>query len=325
MSNSKKTLAVSSIADWIEKNPPVAYKETTIGFLKDAEHTYNWDSAQNVYVLDASDRLIGLVPFTTLISEESDELVGKYLEKVPLTVHEHDSPQAVVYKSVRENISEVAVITADGKLAGIVTANDLLAIMHDRHLEESLLMSGIRKKHGAKPYMLENAWEVLKYRLPWLVAGLAISMMLGFIVSRFESALDASIALAFFMPVITYMAASVGVQSEAVTIHTLAVSKFSKSAHVLKEVLVGFGIGIVVGILGGVGAYVISQTVEIGLVVAGSLVAAVTVASLIGSTIPMILKKLNKDPSVASGPVAAAMQDAVSLVVYFTLATLLVI
>ena len=321
----KKTLALSSIADWVEKNPPVAYKETTIGFLEEAEHTYNWDAAQNVYILDEHDRVIGLVPFTTLISEESEDLIGKYIEKVPLTVREHDSPQSVVYKSVRENISEVAVVTADGKLAGIVTANDLLSIMHDRHLEESLLMSGIRKKHGAKPYMLENAWEVLKYRLPWLIAGLAISMMLGFIVSRFESALDASIALAFFMPVITYMAASVGVQSEAVTIHTLAVSKFNKTAHVTKEVLVGSGIGVVVGILGGIGAFVISSSLEIGLVVAGSLVAAVTVASLIGSTIPMLLKRLNKDPSVASGPVAAAMQDAVSLIVYFGLATALVL
>lgn len=320
-----KTLINSDLDGWIEKNPPTINRTATVGSLEGSDETFNWDEVSSVYVVDDANKLVGHVPVGKVATESSDQKVVSLVEPIHVTAYAKDTPVSIVYKTIKADLDEMPVINKQGEFVGVVTARKLLSIMHDRHLEESLLMSGIRKHKGKHTPLTPTAWIILKSRLPWLLVGLGLSMTLGFVVSQFQDTLDASIALAFFMPVITYMAASVGTQSEAVTIHGLAVSKLRTGQHIAKEILVGMGIGLIVALLGGAGAFIISQTLEIGLIVAGSLFAAVTAASLIGSSTPLILKKLNKDPSVASGPLAAAVQDFVSLLAYFSLATLLLL
>lgn len=320
-----RTLINSDLEGWIEKNPPVLNINATTGSLEGSDNTFAWDEVSSVYIVDDAGHLKGHVPISKVATEPPETKVSTILEGAHTTAHTKDTPVSIVYKAIKSDLDEMPVTDREGIFVGVVTARKLLSIMHDRHLEESLLMSGIRKHKGKHTILAPTAWIILKARLPWLLAGLALSLTLGFIVSKFQATLDASIALAFFMPVITYMAASVGTQSEAVTIHGLAVSKIQVGKHITKEILVGFGVGIIVAILGGVGAFVISQSIHIAIIVAGSLLAAVTAASLIGSSTPLILKALGKDPSVASGPLAAAVQDSVSLVVYFSLATLLLL
>jgi magnesium transporter len=139
----------------------------------------------------------------------------------------------------------------------------------------------------------------------------------------FENTLQESVAVAYFVPVVAYIADSVGTQSEAITIRALATQKVKFVSYTLRELVIGLGLGVMLGALGAVGAAIIGRSLALGLVVGLSLLAASTIAAVLASVVPIVFKMLGKDPALGSGPIATALQDVISVLVYFIFATLL--
>lgn len=193
--------------------------------------------------------------------------------------------------------------------------------MHEEHLEDALLASGIR---GSGSHILRLATsryrEVLKARAPWLVFGAAVGLGLGLIASMFEATLKESVAVAFFIPVVAYIADSVGTQAEAITVRALATLKIKSGTYMLRELIIGMLLGIMLGAIGLGGAWLISGSLRIGIVVGLSLFAASTIASVLASLIPIALQAMKIDPALGSGPIATALQDVISVLIYFLFA-----
>lgn len=160
-------------------------------------------------------------------------------------------------------------------------------------------------------------WDLILIRLPWLLVGLVGGLMASVIVSRFENSLRENIALAFFIPVIAYMSDAVGTQTETIFIRALTNLRFSISKYVFREFWVGAFMGSIMGILTGFFAYFLSGTFRVGLVVGFSLFIAMTLATSLACITPLVLRALKKDPAVGSGPFTTALQDVVSLTIYF--------
>lgn len=165
-------------------------------------------------------------------------------------------------------------------------------------------------------------WDLIKLRFPWLVIGLAGGFLASIIVSRFETSLRENIALAFFIPAIAYMSDAVGTQTETIFIRALTDLRFSIPKYVFREFWVGAFMGSIMGVLTGIFAYFLSLSVRVSLVVGFSLFLAMTLATTLACITPLVLRYLKKDPAVGSGPFTTALQDVVSLTIYFLVATI---
>lgn len=165
--------------------------------------------------------------------------------------------------------------------------------------------------------------ELIKVRFPWLVLGLGGAMLAGFIVSKFELTLQENIALAFFIPVVAYMSDAIGTQTETIFIRALTDLKFNITKYILREFLVGALLGSILGFFAGAFALFLSDSFLIAQVVAISLMLSMTTATVLACIVPIILKTFKEDPAVGSGPFTTAIQDAVSLIIYFSVAAVI--
>lgn len=162
--------------------------------------------------------------------------------------------------------------------------------------------------------------ELIKIRFPWLVVGLLGAFFASIIVSRFEMSLKEHIALAFFMPIIAYMSDAVGTQTETILVRALTNLQFNITKYVIREFFVGAMVGSFLGFITGLFAFVISGSFNIAIVVGVSLWISMTFATVLACVAPLVLKAFHKDPAVGSGPFTTAIQDAVSLAIYFLVA-----
>lgn len=165
--------------------------------------------------------------------------------------------------------------------------------------------------------------DLIKLRFPWLVIGLLGGLLASFVVSKFELSLRENIALAFFIPIMAYMSDAIGTQTETVFIRALTDLKFNIAKYITREILVGVILGSVFGFMSGVAAFVIAGSFRVSIAVGISLFLSMTVATGLACITPIILRSFKQDPAVGSGPFTTAVQDVVSLTVYFTVASLI--
>jgi|SRR6185295_3199746 len=281
-----------------------------------AEHS--WTDIQYAYVIDAYKHLIGVVDLAGFPKIAANTRI-KTLMKAPLaTLHPLDDQEKAVVAALKNDLSAVPVIDHDGVFLGAVTAKKLIDIMHEEHLEDALLTSGMRGKGSHILSLVTSRYKtVISSRLPWLIFGAIVGLGLGVISSFFKKTLEESVALAYFVPVVAYIADSVGTQSEAITIRALAILKINYLSYLLRELFIGLIIGGILGIIGGIGASLIVMSPRIGLIVGISLFTASAIACILASAIPILFKLAGKDPALGSGPLATAVQDVLSVLIYF--------
>lgn len=285
----------------------------------------NWDDIDHVYVVDAKRTLLGHIDIASLMQSKSSVQARSLQQPIGVSLRPEADQETAVALSLEHDVDAIAVTDAHGIFVGAVTAKAIIDVMHEEHLEDVLISAGL---HGRRAHIVKLATarlgSVLKSRAPWLLMGVVVGLGLGVISSWFEGALKSSIALAYFIPVVTYIADSVGTQSEAITIRALAVIKVRTSVYIIRELAIGILLGLALGVIGGVGAVIISGSVKIGWVVGLSLLSASAVACLIASCIPLYFRRIGKDPALGSGPLATAIQDIVSVVIYFGFALLII-
>ncbi len=285
-----------------------------------------WEDIHYVYVLDDQRKLRGWIRITELVQLGINAKLSGITRRVSAKLAPGDDQERAIFLAVKHDLDAVPVIDNDGRLLGAVVARTIIDIMHDEHVEDALLSVGIRRGKGVNLVKLAQSriLPVVATRAPWLIVGAVAGISLGYIASLFEDALHETIALAYFVPVVAYIADSVGTQSEAITIRALATLKLSLGVYLLRELAIGLLLGLVLGTLGGLGAWVISQSSTIALIVGISLLIASMLATAMAALIPIIFKLLGKDPALGSGPMATALQDILSIVVYFLVAMLMI-
>ncbi|MEK7571199.1 MAG: magnesium transporter [Patescibacteria group bacterium] len=285
----------------------------------------HWDSIHDIYVVDANDKLVGYLSLQTLLQSKKSTYASTLMQQISFSLKPDDDQEKAVFLAVKDDIIRIPVIDEAGRFVGVVSAHALINVMHDEHLEDSLLTAGIHGKHSSITKLATSRIDlIVKTRAPWLLIGLTAALCLGFISSWFEESLTKTVAIAYFIPVVAYIADSVGTQSEAIAVRALATMKINYTIYLLKEILVGLMLGVLIGILGGIGAALIANSTTIGIVVALSLMVASTVASVLASLIPILFKIFGKDPALGSGPLATAFQDVISVLVYFSFAVALI-
>jgi|SRR5688572_11385814 len=326
MAEKRKKYAPESIGSIMSVNVPTCTPTDTLQDILQGLADNTWDSTRNVYVIHKDRTLLGYIGLGSLVQRDPHATAHQLMQPISDTLDPEDDQEKAVFLAVKDNEVTMPVVDEDGHLLGAVTARKVISIMHDEHIEDALLASGVRRGRGVAITKLatERTGLIVRSRAPWLVVGLFVGLGLGLISSFFEESLKETIALVYFIPVVAYIADSVGAQSEAIAIRALATLKINNSRYLLKELLVGLSLGVLMGALGGLGAAIIGHSASVGIVVGLSLFVASTVAAMLASAIPMFFKSIGKDPALATAPLATALQDVISVLIYFGFAVLLI-
>jgi len=275
-----------------------------------------------LYVIDQERRLAGVVSYRSLILADPDETIVEIMNGRVLSVPVDADQEEVAQLIQKYDLVAIPVVESDGTLVGIITVDDILDVIV-READEDI--QKMNATGGKSIDFNTKAVIAAARRLPWLILLLFIGLISGTIISVFEETLEHVVALAFFMPMIAGMTGNTGTQSLAVIIRGLATKELSRPVVVrllARELKVGMMIGVICGIFIAVIAYIWQGNLYLGLVVGSSLIATLIVGTMAGTVIPLILFKLRVDPAVASGPLITTINDILSLIIYFGIATL---
>ena len=303
---------------WVDQSYTV---EQTIHKLKQFDeyaHQLNY-----VYIINDDRQLVGVVSYRHLLLSEGQTAVEQIMETSVVKVYDTAVQSDVAKMIGRFDFVSLPVVNEENILVGIIRSDEVLSlVVREANKDiEMLFASGKSIDFHTKP--LTAAYR----RLPWLVLLLFIGLVSGSIISKFEETLQAVVALAFFMPMIAGMTGNTGTQSLAVVVRGLASEDMNvkKSLHlVFRELIVGILLGVVCGVLISVIAYVWQGSFTLGLVVGSSLIITLIIGTLAGTVIPLILNRLKIDPAVASGPLITTINDILSLLIYFGIATMFI-
>ncbi|KKU09949.1 MAG: MgtE integral membrane protein [Parcubacteria group bacterium GW2011_GWF2_46_8] len=182
----------------------------------------------------------------------------------------------------------------------------------------------LTRKYTEDNVMTERVDHLIEHRIPWLLIGVLGGLLATIIVSKFEAVLATNTKLAFFIPIIVYLSDAVGTQTETIFIRELSHKKIHFVKYIFKESMVGFGLGIIVGLILALFAWYWLGSISMGLTIGLTMLINLTTAPFLAVCIPMILYRKRSDPALGSGPVATIIQDLISLLTYFFIASLII-
>ncbi len=166
---------------------------------------------------------------------------------------------------------------------------------------------------------------LIQHRLPWLLLGLVGGILSMFLSSRFEELLSRNIQLVFFIPVIVYMADAVGTQTQTIYIRNLGREKVNFYTYLFKEFFTGIALGSIFGSILGVIAFLFFNSYATGFTVGLAMAAGIGTAPIVALIVPNILQKIQTDPALGGGPFTTILQDLLSLIIYLTIASLILL
>ena len=277
-----------------------------------------------LYITDDDDRLVGVISLRILTTTPSSTTLKDIMIKNVHSIRPETDQEDVARIVAQYNFLAVPVIDSDSHLLGIVTVDDVVDVIREEATEDFLQMAGAGKD---REILLKSSWESAKTRLPWLFASWIGGVVAASLIGVFEHMLENIIALAAFIPVILGMGGNIATQSSTIIVRGMATGRVNIGGEIkliLKEIQVGILLGVLYGILLGVFAHIVFTDApdNLGLVVGLSICVSMVVAATVGTIIPLILRKLDIDPAIATGPFVTTSIDILGVLFYFLIAGL---
>lgn len=278
------------------------------------------ESINYLYVINDSKQLVGVLSYRDLILGEPEDKVQDLMFTRVISAGVLQDQEEVARLIQRYDFLAIPIVEENHVLVGIVTVDDIIDVVIKEADEdyEKFAASGKAITFDTKAYVAAYR------RLPWLILLLFIGLISGSILNYFEDTLQKVVALAFFMPMIAGTTGNTGTQSLAVVIRGLAKEEMNKKTIfklIFRELRTSIYIGIVCAIAITIVATVWQKDLTLGFVVGSSLLATLIIGTMAGTIVPIILHKLNIDPAIASGPLITTLNDILSLLIYFGIAT----
>ena len=282
------------------------------------------------YVIGKDRILLGIVTVKDLLLAEDDEMK---IEDIMITnmifVTTQTDQEEVARMFSKYNFIALPVVDGEGRMVGIVTFDDAMDVMEEEATEDMELMSGITPSE--KPYLRSSAFELFKNRVPWLMLMMVSATFTGLIITSFESALAAQVALTAFIPMLMGTGGNSGSQSSVTVIRALSLDElgFSDIGIVIwKEIRTAVLCGVALAAVCFVKIWLVDKmlfgnsdiTLMVDLVVCLALAVTVVIAKLVGCMLPLAAKAMKLDPAVMASPFISTIVDALSLLVYFLFA-----
>ncbi|MBP6372931.1 MAG: magnesium transporter [Flavobacterium sp.] len=282
----------------------------------------NISRVHSIYVVDDEDRLKGRLSLKDLLTTSTKTPISQvYISK--LNYVKVDNEDVEVARIMQKyDLEAIPVVDELGRLVGRITIDDIVDVIKDEADKDYQLAAGISQDVEADDSII----ELTKARLPWLVLALLGGFITVKVLGLFEGAMLNHGNLFFFTPLIAAMAGNVGVQSSAIIVQGLANDTLSGSIinRLLKEVSLSLLNGVILAAILFVGShFLLNVEIIIGIIVTIALVSVIIIASLIGTFIPLLLDKFGIDPALATGPFITTSNDICGILIYFSIAKLI--
>ena len=280
-------------------------------------------SSETIYALPVTDdrrRLVGVLGLRDLVLADPNATVGDLMDPDVYSARV-DTDQEEVARLMREaDLLALPIVDTEDRLVGIVTVDDAMEVIEEEQTEDIARASGAEPL--GRPYLATSILQLARSRIIWLMVFIGAGAITVQVLSSFERSIVAVAALAWFVPLVIGTAGNTGAQSATTITRAIAVGEVRMvdlPPVVLREVTTGMLLGALLGIVAGIPIALLVDT-EIATVVGLTLLVACTVASLIGSALPLTAKRIGLDPAVVSVPLITALIDASGLIVYFLIA-----
>ncbi|MDY0316677.1 MAG: magnesium transporter, partial [Acholeplasmatales bacterium] len=281
----------------------------------------------NIYVVDKKNKLLGVVALKDLIIARSPTMMSQIMRKEIHSLKEDSSIDEAIDMIQKYDLEMIPILDYFGHLRGIFTAEDALDFLKETSLETYRNLASTKEtKENPK------AIDKVKSRLPWLLILLFLALFTSSILSSFEVTISSVIVLTYFQTMILDTSGNISTQALASTVINISMNpNLNYKKQLFKEVSIGLINSIITATLGFIVAYLFlsilshDQSYQISMTVGLTLLLSLLIGTLTGSIIPIIFKKLNIDPSVASGPFMTTINDVFSLLIYLSLATYLLL
>ncbi|MEQ8768267.1 MAG: magnesium transporter [Planctomycetota bacterium] len=326
----------------------VSYEEGTVGSLMTTEYASlsadltvaealssirkvasNKETIYYVFITDNARRLVGVVSLRELVLARPDERIGTIMTTDPIysTV---DEDQAEIARTLEKyDLLAVPVLDREHKLVGIVTADDVIDVLIEEHTEDSY-------RYGAagEPvhYATASPWRIVRERITWLVLLVLTMFVSTYALAGFESMLQQVAALAFFIPLLMGSGGNAATQSSTTIIRGLATGDV-EVGHIKsimkKEAVVGLSVGLILSALAILRGFLVpasqasGQVTQLAFTLGITMVVVVTFATVLGATLPLLFKHFGLDPALMSGPFITSVLDILTILLYLTVAWLL--
>ena len=275
------------------------------------------------YVTDDNRRLLGFVSVKTLLLSDEEASIEDVMETNVIYVHTSEDREVVANLFHKYNFIALPVVDDEQRLVGIVTVDDALDVMQEEYTEDIEKMAAITP--SGKPYLKTSVFALWKARIPWLLLLMISATFTGMIITAFEQALAAQVTLAAFIPMLMDTGGNCGSQSSATVIRGLSLDEieFSDLLRVQwKEIRVAVLCGVTLAAASFAKLLLFDKvTLAVALVVCVTLAVTVLCAKVVGCTLPILSMKVGFDPAVMSSPFITTIVDAISLMLYFSVAT----
>jgi magnesium transporter len=287
------------------------------------------------YVLDPAQRLLGVVSFRDLFAADPKITVAEIMETDIIRVTDEMNQETVSRYFAEHDLNVIPVVDKDGKMKGIVTVDDIVDVVQEEATEDAQKFGGMEALD--MPYLASSRGEMIKKRARWLTILLIGEMFTATALGFFQKELDKAIVLSLFLPLIISSGGNSGSQASTLVIRAMALGEVRIADWLRvfrREIQMGVVLGAILGsvaairvmVWGAAGAYSGSagqHFVLVGLTVAASLVGCVLWGTLMGAMLPFALRRLKADPASASAPLVATLVDVSGIVIYFTIASLI--
>jgi magnesium transporter len=276
----------------------------------------------HIFVVDRAGKLCGTLSLRALLLTDPVRLVREIADREVFSVPAEMDQEEVAETVRKYDLAVVPVVDREGCPIGQITLDDILDVYEEEAAEDFARFSGGLQEESPA----DSVASVSGNRLPWLILGLAGGVLSAWVISHFTSSLREALQISFFIPVIAAMGGNVGMQSSAVMVRGLATGEIDQAnarGRLIKEIIVGVLNAL---LLAGILWLIVTlwlQTIKLGVIVGVSLAITMFFATLVGSAVPLVLRRLGIDPALATGPFVTTTNDILGLTVYLVLTTLL--
>lgn len=301
----KKEMTVKESLDHIKE----------IGLTKETVYT--------CYVTDANRKLEGLVSLRKLVVSEEDKKIKDIMDEGVIFVNTHSDQEKVAGVFKRYGFIALPVVDKENRLTGIITIDDIMEVIDQETTEDFQKMAAMAPSE--EKYLETNVFALAKHRIVWLMVLMISATFTGNIIRKYEDVLESTVLLASFIPMLMDTGGNSGSQSSTLVIRGLALGdiKLKDSAKVIwKEFRISIIVGLALGLANFLRIYYLQKVnFYIALTVSVTLFFTVVISKVIGGILPIIAKKLKIDPAIMAGPLITTIVDALSLLVYFYIAS----
>ena len=283
------------------------------------------ETINTCYVTDKNRKLIGIISLRTLLINDESQRILDLMEENVISAQTLDDQENVTKQFKKYDLNALPVVDNENRLVGIITVDDAIDVMQEETTEDMEIMAGMLPSE--KPYLRTGVFETWRNRIPWLLLLMISATFTGKIIANFESALAAQVVLTAYIPMLMDTGGNCGSQASVTVIRGLSLNEieYSDTLRVIwKEIRVAVLCGVTLAVINFGKLMLLDHlSISVAAVVCATMLCTVLCAKIVGCVLPILSKRLGFDPAVMSSPFITTIVDALSLLIYFNIATAL--